>query len=96
MAKVRLTPKAEADLYGIWAAIAVENEIAADELFRRIMDRVSLAAENPLMGSLRSALSPTARILVEGRYIAIYEPQSDGVTVIAIVHGMRDLNHWLT
>lgn len=95
MAKVRLTPGAEAELYAIWAGIAVENAAAADNLFRRIMDRIALAADNPLMGSLRPELSATARILVEGRYITIYEPQPDGVTVIAIVHGMRDPDHWL-
>ena len=95
VAKVRLTPRAEAELYDIWATIAVDNMAAADKLFRRIMDRIGLAADNPMMGVSRSELSPTARILIEGRYITIYEPQPDGVTVIAIVHGMRDPDHWL-
>ncbi len=37
----------------------------------------------------------TARVLIEGRYIVIYEPQLEGILVVAIVHGMRDPEHWL-
>ncbi len=37
----------------------------------------------------------TARVLIEGRYIVIYEPQMEGILVVAIVHGMRDPEHWL-
>jgi plasmid stabilization system protein ParE len=37
----------------------------------------------------------TARVLIEGRYIVIYEPKLEGVLVGAIVHGMRDPEHWL-
>jgi toxin ParE1/3/4 len=90
-----LTPRAESDLYEIWATIAVDNIRAADRVFHRIMSKAWLAADNPRMGAPRPELSPTARILVEGRYIVIYEPRPDGVTVVAIVHGMRDPESWL-
>lgn len=95
MAKVALTPRAENDLYDIWATIALDNERAADGLFERIMRKLRLAAEYPHMGAPRPELSPTARILIEGRYVAIYEPLADGVKVVAIVHGMRDPESWL-
>ncbi len=48
------------------------------------------------MGAARPELSPTARILIEGRYVIIYELQPDGVLAVAIVHGMRDPEGWLT
>jgi toxin ParE1/3/4 len=95
VAKFSLTPRAETDLYEVWAGIAVDNIAAADGLFRRIMHKVELAADNPLMGAARPELSATARILVEGRYIVIYEPRPDGVLVVAVVHGMRDPTSWL-
>lgn len=47
------------------------------------------------MGTARPELSVTARVLIEGRYIVIYEPQMEGILVVAIVHGMRDPEHWL-
>ncbi|MDR9785367.1 type II toxin-antitoxin system RelE/ParE family toxin [Rhizobium redzepovicii] len=50
----------------IWRSIAPDNEPAADALLTRILEKAELAAEHPHMGSPRPALSPTARILIEG------------------------------
>ncbi len=47
------------------------------------------------MGSARPELSAMARILVEGRYIAIYEPTDYGAEIVAVVHGMREPSSWL-
>ena len=95
MAKYRLTPRAEQDLRDIWHSITGNNEAAADSLLTRILGRLELAAGQPHMGAARTELSATASILVEGRYVIIYEPMPYGVLAVAIVHGMRDPEHWL-
>ena len=95
MASTSLTPRAEAQLYEIWSNIALDSPRAADAWFQRVMRKIHLAADLPHMGAPRPELSATARILVEGRYIVIYEPQADGVKVVAIVHGARDPASWL-
>jgi toxin ParE1/3/4 len=95
MGRYTLSPHAEAGLRKIWRDIAIENEPAADRLYWRIMGKIELAAGQPLMGSPRPELSPTARLLIEGRYVVIYEPDAEGIAVIAIVHGMRDVENWL-
>jgi toxin ParE1/3/4 len=95
VARYRLTPRALQDLRDIWHNISIESEKAADKLLMRIFDKLGLAAEHPKMGAARPQLSVTARVLVEGRYIIIYEPQMEGILVVAIVHGMRDPEHWL-
>lgn len=95
MGRYRLTPRAEEDLRDIWRRIAPENEAAADALLLRIFDRLELAAEQPQMGVARPELSGTARILIEGNYIVIYEPAPYGILAIAVVHGMRDPANWL-
>ncbi|MER9265713.1 type II toxin-antitoxin system RelE/ParE family toxin [Mesorhizobium sp. M0410] len=95
MAEYRLTPRASQDLRDIWHHIAVDNEKTADKLIGRIFDRLELACEHAKMGAARPELSATARILVEGRYIVIYEPMPYGVLAVAIVHGMRDPEQWL-
>jgi toxin ParE1/3/4 len=92
---LRFTPRAEADIAEIGAAIAADNINAADGVYRRIMRKAMLAAKHPFMGAPRPELSATARILIEGRYVLIYEPQEDSVLVVAIVHGMRDPSGWL-
>ncbi|MBZ9674250.1 type II toxin-antitoxin system RelE/ParE family toxin [Mesorhizobium sp. ES1-1] len=95
MARYRFTPRASQDLRDIWQTIAIDSEKAADKVLLRIFDRLELASQHPNMGTARPELSATARVLVEGRYIIIYEPQPDGLLVAAIVHGMRDPEHWL-
>lgn len=96
MAKYIFSPRAEEDLRDIWRAIAPDNERAADGLLRRILDKAELAAGQPMMGVSRSELSPTARILIEGRYIIIYEPMPYGIFVVAVVYGPRDMDNWLS
>lgn len=95
MGRYRLTPRAEEDLRSIWRMIAPDNEAAADALLMRIFDRLALAADQPLMGVARPELSATARVLIEGNYIVIYEPAPGGILAIAVVHGMRDPGSWL-
>ncbi len=95
MARVVYSPRAEQDLRGIWRDIADHNEAAADALLRRILDKAELSAEHPFMGPARPELSPTARLLIEGRYVVIYEPKPDGIFVVAVVYGPRDMSHWL-
>jgi toxin ParE1/3/4 len=89
------SPRAEQDLRDIWRSIAPDNEAAADALLIRILDKVDLAADHPHMGPPRPELSATARLLVEGRYLIIYEPLSYGIFIVTVVHGARDLENWL-
>lgn len=96
MAEYRLTPRAEDDLHSIWRNIAVENEPAADKLLNRLFDMFELVAEHPGMGSARPELSPTARIVIHGNYIGIYEPTLYGALIVAVVHGRREPSKWLT
>ena len=95
MASYLLSPKAEEDIRNIWRSIAPENEQAADALLMRLLEKFELAASQPMMGVARPELSATARILIEGRYITIYEPMPYGVYIVAIVYGPRDMENWL-
>jgi toxin ParE1/3/4 len=95
VASVTWTPRAEQDLRIIWRYIASDNIAAADALLMRIFDRLELAAGQPFMGAPRPELSPTARTLLEGNYVVVYEPMRDGILVVTVVHGARDPNDWL-
>lgn len=95
MGKLKFTPRALADLEEIWRTIALDNISAPERLVSRIYEQCRAAADFPKIGPARPELSPSARILVVGKYIAIYEPQPDGVTILAVVHGMRDPKRWL-
>lgn len=95
MARSLFSPRAEEDLRAIWRTIAPDKETAADALLRRLLDKAELAASQPEMGAARPELSATARILVEGSYVIIYEPMPYGVFVVAVVHGGPDPENWL-
>ena len=95
MAKYTLTLRAQQDLREIWLDIAEDNERAADRLLNRLLDKFELVAEHPEMGTARPALSPIARILIEGSYIVMYEPTPVGVEIIGVVYGTRDPSSWL-
>lgn len=71
MGKYILSQKSEEDLKAIWRNIAPDNERAADGVLTRILDKIALAAGQPFIGSPRTELSESARILIEGRYIII-------------------------
>jgi toxin ParE1/3/4 len=92
VAKFTLTPRAEADLQDIWLSIALDSQRAADGQISRIMEKIYVASEFPLMGVARPELSKTARILIAGNYIVIYEPLAAGLKVVSVVHGARDLS----
>jgi toxin ParE1/3/4 len=95
VADYRLSPRAKRQMRDIWHYIAAENERAADKLLNSLFEKFALVAKHPEMGSPRPELSAMARIVVEGRYIAIYEPTDYGAEIVAVVHGMREPSSWL-
>lgn len=95
MTDVLFSPKADQDIRDIWRNIASDDENAADRFLLKIFEKAKLLGEHPQLGSPRPELSATARILIEGNYIIVYEPTEHGVLVVAIVHGVRDQEAWL-
>ncbi|KPH07205.1 type II toxin-antitoxin system RelE/ParE family toxin (plasmid) [Rhizobium acidisoli] len=95
MAKYKLPPRAQRQMRDIWRDIAVHNEPAADRLLQKLFDKFELVATHPEMGPARPDVSPAARLVIEGRYIAIYEPTKYGAEIVVIVHGMREPSTWL-
>lgn len=95
MARYRLSPHARKQLRDIWQDIALHNEAAADRFLRRFIAKFERAASHPDIGMARPDIADAARMLIEGRYIAIYEPTKYGVEVVAVLHGMRDAKRWL-
>ncbi len=89
MSRVVRGPRAGRDLWRIWAYIAKDNIAAADALIRTIDQKFQALARNPLMGSARPDLAPTARSLVVGKYLILYRPLEDGVEIVRVVHGAR-------
>jgi toxin ParE1/3/4 len=89
--RVRRTDQAEEDLIDIWSYIADDNSDAADRLLNEIDDTCDTLADTPHAGRRREDLSNRLRSLHVGNYVILYRPHGDGVMIIRVLHGARDL-----
>lgn len=90
--KVLKSPVAERDLDEIWFYIAKDNIDAADRVLRRIQDKCQQYATQPLMGGHREDLGENLRNFVVGSYVIFYRPLADGIEVVRVIHGARDVD----
>ena len=92
MARVTRRPAAEADILEIWAYIAEDSIVEADRWVDRLDAKLKLWATQPMMGRGREELSLGIRSLTFGRYVIFFEPLTDGIDVVRVLHGSRDFD----
>ena len=91
MPQVLRTPEAVDSLLEIWDFVAQDSVSAADRLLRRIDDVIQRLALNPLIGEVRPDLAPDLRCFSTGNYVILYRPTADGILVVLVTHGARDI-----
>ena len=92
MPQVLKRPQAEIDLDEIWWYIAQDNPDSADGFLGKIEERCRAAAQFPGMGISREELMPALRSLPVGNYLVFYLPVENGIEVVRVLHGMRDID----
>lgn len=92
MPTVIFTEAARQDLLGIWDYVATSNPGAADDVLDRIEQTCRRTADNPLSGRSRDQLIRGMRSVPTGSYVVFYRPLPDGIRVIRVLHGARDLD----
>ena len=92
MARVTRRPQAETDILEIWDYIAEDSMVEADRWVDRLDERFALWATQPMMGRSRDELAPGVRSLAFGRYAVFFEPLQDGIDVVRVLHGTRDID----
>ena len=91
MAEVRLTPAAVDDIDRIWLRIADNNVKAADTFVGNMFDPFDLLAEMPLSARRRPELGNDIRSRPYGNYVIFYEPIHNGIVVLNVLWGGRDI-----
>ena len=91
MAEVSRTRTALRDLDEIWDFIARDNPDAAGRMIDRIAERCQLYAEQPLLGAACPQLATDPRQFPVGNYVVFYQPRDDGILVVRVLHGARDI-----
>jgi len=88
---VQFTPEASRDLDQIEEYISKDDPEAALRLIHRIGERCELLSRHPAAGEDRSELRPGIRSLPVGNYLVFYRPAENGIEVIRVLHGARDV-----
>ena len=92
MPQANILNSAVADLADIWAYIALDSpdntDLFIDRIFRICQQGL---ASNPHLGRTREELSPGLRSLVFESYVIFYHPMPNGVAVVRVLHGVRDI-----
>jgi toxin ParE1/3/4 len=92
MIRIVRRPDVSADLEHIWLESRRRFGLEqADRLIHLIEEKFLILAEYRLLGANRPELGERVRSFPVGRYpfVIYFEPISDGVEIIAVLHGRR-------
>lgn len=83
--------RAQDDMDEVWAYIAGDNPVAAEEVCCAFVRTAKELARHPEMGRRRDELGPNLRSFTTGNYVIFYRCVSDCLQIHRILHGGRDL-----
>jgi toxin ParE1/3/4 len=92
LAKIERSQQAEQDLIDLWTYIAADNPAAADNLLDQIESVCKMLARAPLLGRARSELAAGLRSFSVGDYLIFYLPRKNGIVVVRVLSGHRNLD----
>jgi plasmid stabilization system protein ParE len=100
MSSYLLTPQAEDDLFTVWSYIAQDDVVAADRVEAQIYEACAFLSSASQAGHIRSDLtSRPVRFWTLPRfpnYVIVYDPASNPLRIIRILHGARDIPRQLS
>ncbi len=92
MPQANLFQSATADLVAIWEFIAEDSPRRARQLIERIIIVCNTTlADNPRIGRSREDLASELRSFPLQDYTIFYRPIDDGVEIVRVLHGNRDI-----
>jgi toxin ParE1/3/4 len=92
VATILVTPLAEQDLGDIWDYATESSLERADGLLDLIYEKCQRLAEYPEMGRARHELLVNLRSFTVKNYVIFYQPTADGIEVLRVLHGARDIH----
>jgi toxin ParE1/3/4 len=84
--------RAEQDLVDIWFQIAKHDERAADRILELIQRRCEVLLKFHYGGEACPAFGHDMRWFPAGNYVIFYRPAEDGIQVVRVLDGRRDLD----
>jgi len=91
MSELKFSRRSQHDLNKIWDRIAEDDRAAAERFTTEIRQKCRLLADNPRLGRTRDELRPGLRSFSVGRFLILYRVLDDGIQVVRVVHGARNI-----
>jgi len=91
MPDVKLTRRAKTDFDAIIGYIARDSMSAASDFANQLVGKFAALAGTPGIGREREDYGTGVRTFPVGNYVIFYRPTTDGVTIVRLLHGARDL-----
>lgn len=89
---VTIRPRARIDIAEIWEYIAEDSEAQADAFVDRFNAQFQLLALQPGLGRNRDDMLAELRSFPFERYVIFYRAIHDGIDVVRVLHGARDMD----
>ena len=96
MPRLLKRPEAENDLDEIWLFIAKDNPSNADRLLDWLQEKFLVLADFPQMGTSCYELKNGLRSHVVGNYMIFYFQIDDGIDIVRVLHGARNIESLFT
>jgi toxin ParE1/3/4 len=91
MSRFRVSRRAQSDMDGIWRYVAVRDLKAADDLIDKFAAEFKTLARFPRLGQAREEFGKGLRSIPVGNYLVFYRKVKGGISIVRVVHGMRNL-----
>lgn len=91
MKRLRVLPRAVADLDAIWLYIAQDNRHAADGIIDHFTEKFAALCDFPNLGTACPEIAVNLRRFPTGDYVIFYSVRGDTLVVERVLHGARDI-----
>jgi toxin ParE1/3/4 len=91
MPSFKYTRRSSADITGIIEYIAKDSQYAAENFSVQLIGKFYALAETPYMGRERDDYGAGVRTFPFGNYMIFYRPTTEGITIVRVLHGARNL-----
>ncbi|MGH6913290.1 MAG: type II toxin-antitoxin system RelE/ParE family toxin [Geminicoccales bacterium] len=96
MSRLRFSRRAQRDLDRIGDYIKKRNPAAAERWVDLIESKCRSLADQPRLGRSRVDVRQDLRSLAVGSYIIFYHRIEDGIEIVRVLHGRRDIGALLS
>lgn len=88
---IRFAPAAEEEIHAIASYIRDGNPFAAEQWVIELEQKCRNIAEHPRIGHRRDDVLDGLYCFPFGKYLIFYDIASDGIEVVHVIHGARDI-----